>query len=1103
MIFNIHLIDFNYKVWRHLLGGCFLLLYMISPFQGMAQTLSQTLRINEFLALNQTSLLDEDSESSDWIEIYNPTSDPIDLNGWSLTDDKTNLQKWQFPHHSLAANGYLVLFASGKDRHTAGQELHTNFKLSGNGEYFALVNPQGTIATEFDPAFPQQYADVSYGFYDNDYVAFTKPTPGAANQYSENQLLPSPVFNKERGFYESAFNVEITTDLQNAQIYYTTDGSDPGEENGQQYSAPIPITTTTVLRAIVVKSGDMTSRITTHTYIFLDDVINQPNDPPGYPAEWGPYTAMSGNAIADYEMDPEVTQDSDYKDFMKDALQQIPTMSLVSDKDNFFSFSEDPETGGIYIYTGPPLTNSINGLGDGWERPVSVEYFNSDGSEGFHVDCGVRLQGGHSRRPEKSPKHSFRLVFKSKYGPSKFEYPLFGDDATSTFNTITLRAGFCNSWHHHESYQRNRSQLLRDTWAKDTQLEMGQLSGHGNFVHLYINGIYWGLYNPTERMDKEFATAYLGGDDSDFDVIKDYSEVIDGNDTAWKAMMNMANSGLSSTEAYQRIQGNNPDGTRNPAYEPYVDVVNLIDYMILNLYGGNTDWDYHNWAAIRNRVNPEKGFKFFSWDAEHILESVDHDMFGINNGNCPSGLFQNFRENADFRRLFADRVHFHFFNGGALTPESCIERYMKRAAEIDLAIIAESARWGDYRRDVHQYQTKGPFDLYTKNDYWLPAQLFIVNDYFPDRIQVFIQQAQSANLYPTVNAPVFYINGEQTTDNIIEAGDVLTMTSTNGTIYYTTDGTDPSPSSTSGNISANAIAYAEPLILNKSTYMKARTLNGNSWSALNVMLYKILSDIQHLKITEIHYHPLPDGPVDDSEFEFVELKNTGEAPLDLDGVQFIDGISYQFSNQTILNAGKFVVLASNRVEFKNRYNMECFAEFDGNLNNGGERLAMIDAGDDTLFSVHYLDDNGWPESADGQGYSLVPVDFNPGGDQSDPANWRASFHIHGSPGEDDTESSGTDNPNTGRVATFELKQNYPNPFNPTTLISYQIPNAAFVKLTIYDILGRKINTLVNEFQNSNLYSKEFDANGLPSGVYFYRLKAGDHVVLTKKMLLIR
>ena len=196
-------------------------------------------RINEFLALNSTGLTDEDSDFSDWIEIYNPTPAAIDLGGWSLTDDAENPQKWLLPSVTLAANAYLIVFASGKDRALPGQELHVNFRLSGEGEYLALADPAGNRFTEFDPVFPAQQADISFAYFQGDYLQSPTPTPGSENQVSGNHLLPPPDFSVQRGFFEQPFQVEIISGLSNAQIYYTTDGSAPTAINGTEYTAPL------------------------------------------------------------------------------------------------------------------------------------------------------------------------------------------------------------------------------------------------------------------------------------------------------------------------------------------------------------------------------------------------------------------------------------------------------------------------------------------------------------------------------------------------------------------------------------------------------------------------------------------------------------------------------------------------------------------------------------------------------------------------------------------------------------------------------------------------------------------------------------------------
>jgi hypothetical protein len=1065
---------------------------------------SQDLRINEFMALNSTTLTDSDGEYSDWIEIYNPTASAVDLQGWSLTDDENDRQKWIFPRVLLPADSFLLVFASGKNRSTAGQELHTSFKLSGSGEYLALADAQQNILTEFLPVYPEQQTDISYGYYDSDYIFLSSPTPGTANQVSAGQLLFPPSFSHPHGFYDEPFMLEILTDLNDADIFFTLDGSDPSADDGILYTTPILINTTAILRAIVFKPGPLTSKITTSTYLFLDDVINQTNDPPGYPAEWGPYTAIEGTAIADYEMDTEITQDPRYMNLIKDALLSIPTMSIVTDKNNLFSKSTDPDSGGIYIYTGPPGDGDIPGLGDGWERPASVEFFGLDRPTGFQVDCGLRIHGGHSRRPEKTPKHSFRVAFRSQYGMDRLNYPLLGtENVVTSFNTLILRATYGNTWLHMNHSERRRTQLIHDLWAKDTQLDMGQPSGHGAYVHLYLNGLYWGIYNPTERIDKDFAGTYLGGDEDDYDVIKDYGEVVDGNTNAWNSMMNLANAGLDNSSNYQRLQGKNPDGTINPAYEPYVDLVNFIDYMIINFYGGNWDWDHHNWIVVRNRVQPGTGFKFFSWDAEHILEDITYNTLGENNNNCPSRLFQCLRENADFRRLLADRVQLHCYNSGVLTPQAGITRLMNRAEQIELAVIAESARWGDYRRDVHRFTTTGPFYLYDK-EYWLAEQSFINNEYFPQRTGEFIAQLRAAGLFPLIDAPQFLLNGQPATSDIFTVGDIISMTAPSGDIYYTIDGTDPWLGT---GISPVAILYAEPIQLMQSMLLNARAYDGNEWSALNSKMFGLAMELSNLKITEIHYHPLASDTIPDNSFEFIELKNTGQSPLDLSGIRFGNGLTYNFPVRTVLPPRQFIVLAADQFYFAHRYGFTPFAEYQGQLDNGGEQISILTAGGDTLLAIHYQDEIPWPESADGGGFSLVPIDTAAAGDPNDPVNWRASYYVHGSPGRDDKLNTEVEMETGYRPFKFELVQNYPNPFNPLTTIRYSLSRTAQVKLIVYNVLGEKVRTLVNLIQNSGEYSVILNAmdnhqRPLPSGIYFYVLKAGD-LVQSRKMLLIK
>ena len=800
----------------------FFVLFILLVFPGFLFAESRKILISEFMAINSKTLQDEDGDFPDWIELYNPGDETVNLNGWFLTDKADNLTKWEIPDVSLNAGDYLVIFASEKKRNNPNQNLHTNFKLSGSGEFLALVEPGGTeISHSFGEMFPAQREDISYGLFQQQYVFFNQPTPGTENILGD---LPSaPLFSTTRGFYTSAFSVQLSK-VGEGNIYYTTNGTRPTDSTGILYQNPVLIETTTPLSAVTINPAGVASEIITHTYLFPNEIVKQSNNPEGYPGTWSPFKFRSGNAPADYEMDPEVCNNPTYADLMDDALQSIPSITVVTNIAYLFSHEKDQENGGIYIYTG---STGEGGMGKDWERPASVEYFDPKRNLEFQVNCGIRLHGGNSRVPENSPKHSFRISFRSDYGPSKLHFNFFDEpDATNEFNALVLRAGYNYSWVKNAADQRQGAQYLQDSFAKNTQLALGHPSAHEQFVHLYLNGIYWGVYNVSEKLTNDFMESYLKGNEDDFDVIKDHGGVVDGFWTAWTKLYNQAKAGLTNNTNYQKVQGKNPDGTINAGYDNLLDIENLIDYMQYNIYIGNEDWDHNNWIAARNRETNEAGFRFFAWDAETSMTSLNYNNANENNEENPSWFYTLLQGNNDFKLKFADHIQKNFFNGGPLTPESAIERYTKLADEIDLAIIAESARWGDYRKDADP--SDGSRVLYTRNNHWIPRKNYLLNNYFPNRTDIVVQQFKNLGLFPTIEAPLFSHQGGQLNSSLN-----LGMTSNYGDIYFTTDGTDPRESITS-NLSSGANLYSSEIPLSYDVTIKARAKSGNEWSPISM-----------------------------------------------------------------------------------------------------------------------------------------------------------------------------------------------------------------------------------------------------------------------------
>jgi hypothetical protein len=700
-------------------------------------------------------------------------------------------------------------------------------------------------------------------------------------------------------------------------------------------------------------------------------------------------------------MDPDVVNNVQYRDTIKNDLQTLPTMSLVMDLDDLFNASN-----GIYAN---PRQDGI-----AWERRASLELINPDGTKGFQADAGVRIRGGFSRDGS-NPKHGLRFFFRSEYGQNSLDYPLFGPDAAQSFKGFDLRTFQNYSW----SFQGDaRGIFMRDQLSRDLQLATGQPAPHGNYYHLYINGQYWGLYNTDERPEANFGASYFGGKAADYDTIKvdpdlGYSvEATDGDMQAWTSLWTQLHTGPVNDALYQRLQGNNPDGTPNPALPVLLDMDNLIDYMLVIDYGGNLDAPVsafingngrpNNFFAVRNRtLDARQGFRFFVHDAEHTLLSVTEDRTGpFAAGNDlptsnPQYFFQRLWASPSFKLRVADHIQKHMVDpGGVLTPAKVREALLRRAGEIDRAVVAESARWGDSKVGT-------PL---TRNSNWLTEVNRILNSYIPQRTNNVINQLKADGLYPAFGAPIFNRRGGTVAPGFQLTITPSTATPATATVYYTTDGSDPRL--VTGAVNPDAITYTGPLPINAAVTVKARALNGTVWSPLAESTFAV--DTVPLRVTEVMYNPAP--PPEGStflrqDFEFVEVQNVGTTELDLSGVRFSNGIGYTFADGTILAPGAYAVVTRNADAFASRYGDAIpVGVFTGGLSDSGERVALSGPGPDpdggggpTILDFAYSD--AWQPATDGAGRSLVvrnpltaPEEWN------NPDAWRRSAADGGSPG---------------------------------------------------------------------------------------------------------
>jgi len=672
-----------------------------------------------------------------------------------------------------------------------------------------------------------------------------------------------------------------------------------------------------------------------------------------------PSFANWGHAGPDWTVDPDIVNHADASNRLTTSdLQSLPSLSLVMPWTDWFA---PPRTGaGIYIQ------------GSGIERATSVEFILPSGETGFQIDASVQIQGGTSDDRWKSDKLSMRLKFKEPYGPTKLDYPIF-DNAVDSFDTIVLDAVLNYSWVHSQSgEQRANAKYIQDQFVADLQNAMGGHAPHGNPVHLYLNGLYWGVYFAHERPDETFASDYLGGDKDDYDVMKHRpSTAVNGTTANYAALLTLARQNLAIEANYQNLAAK-------------LDLSDFADYMLLNFYVGNTDWAHQNWYASYNRVAPDGKWRFHSWDAEHVLKTPTENVLNRNDSGGPTEIHQRLLANPEYRVLFGDRVRTHMFNGGALTAANALAMYQARMAEVDRAIVGESARWGD--NSEAQPRTRA---------HWLATQMQLVNNYFPVRTTNMVNMLRNAGLYSTLDAPSFGQHG-----GVVAPSFPLTMSGPNGaTIYYTLDGSDPRLPG--GQVNPSAAAYSAAVNLSATGVVKSRSYSGGQWSALNEATFVVGQPT--LAIVEVNYHPHPaaaDEPqVDDGEFEFLELLNTGNLPVSLYGVH-LTGVDFDFGaeNAGQLAPGARAVLVKNPTAFAARYGdgIAVAGVFTGSLNNSRETLSLFDALGGVIQTLAYDDGGDWPGRPDGDGSALEAVD--PHGDLSDPANWRPSSEFGGTPG---------------------------------------------------------------------------------------------------------
>ncbi|WP_162549815.1 chitobiase/beta-hexosaminidase C-terminal domain-containing protein [Hymenobacter nivis] len=551
-------------------------------------------------------------------------------------------------------------------------------------------------------------------------------------------------FSSTRGFYDAPFQLALSTGLAGGRVCYTTDGSVPTPTAGTLYAGPIALTTTSVVRAVAY-AGAVATPVATHSYLFLNDVLRQPKTVAGWPNHAYALGAGTATAVHDYEMDPNVVNAPAYRAAAKTGLTVIPTMSLVLNKDDFWDLYE----------------------GDA-SHPTSVEVFYPDGAR-EQFNCAL---GPHSTN---RLKRSLALGFSTRVATQLLQKaPFNGPGTATTFKDtkIVLRAGNNRSWA--RNWNPDRTAYTHDEWYRESQQAISGEGGRGTFVHLYVNGLYWGLYNPVERTDEGMLANYFGGANADWMAL-DQDSIRSGDGTRFNYLTTtLVNQDLRVPANYAQFQ-------------QYLDVTKFCDYLILTWMAGMGDWPNNNFHGA-NRNAPAQPFWYSAWDCEWSWDVTNgsnlgawvHPEFRVATPGTSTlaKLWHAARRNLAFLQLFADRVYRNCFNAGGLTDAAARARWARVNNFIQTAIVDESARWGD---------ALGDGVTRTRDGYWAP-EVACVDGLMNGNVARLVAALVAEGYYPTVGAPGFGQEG-----GAVAPGFALVLTNPNagGTVYYTTDGTDP------------------------------------------------------------------------------------------------------------------------------------------------------------------------------------------------------------------------------------------------------------------------------------------------------------------------
>jgi len=604
------------------------------------ETFATEIYINELMASNSKTITDEYGEFDDWVELYNPGIEAVDIGGMFITDSLKNLTLWQIPDTdiektTIPPGGYLLLWF---DKDIEQGVLHVNAKLKAEGESIAIVKSDGqTIVDSIQ--FDNQESDISLGRKTDpsyEWILMQNPTPKSSN-ISEVMLELStrPMISLDAGFYDT--NPTLIMSAISAKIYYTQIKANPDSYTQplmtlSQYTQPVVLTETCIIKAWAIENGKAPSLIQTKTY-FIGENYQMP--------------------VISISIEPHKLFDPIEGLYMK-GPEVLPDDPWPYWKSNYYHGSTN--------YEGSKIIETW----EDYEKLVHFEYFDINGNLLLDIDAGLEITGAWSRA---FPKKSFNIKTRDEYGQTQIDYPLFDDNEYNIYDGLTVRAGA-------EDRSRIQNEIIYMAY-RDAKLRT-DMQAYKPAI-LFLNGAYWGIYSLMERKDNDFVENRYGY--KDIDLIADWGLVKDGSIDAYSDFIDFMNDNdITDDDIYKQVCEK-------------INLENFIDHCLMQVY--TSHGDPNNIRYWRPRT-PDGKWHWIIYDFDWWKPVDDKTLtnyVSVTEAKMDEQLGYML-QNTSFRKQYINRLADFINTTGR--PENMLNYIDKAIKDIETQIEPDINRWMDW-----------------------------------------------------------------------------------------------------------------------------------------------------------------------------------------------------------------------------------------------------------------------------------------------------------------------------------------------------------------------------------------------------------------------